>query len=784
MKTFPATHAKLAPLALSGLCLLALEAAPIPGLFNTGVNDNGQLLSDNAVDPHYTLMESADPAFPGPETRTLLPGFPVGPWLAEGPDSRWIAPRAAQSIGNQPGNYTFRTTFDLTGFDPAKASITGRWAVDNGGVDMVLNGVSLGLVNAGGFGGFTDFAIVSDFVEGTNTLDFVVSNAEPGVNPTGLRVELRGTVELPSEAPSILSQPKDQSAIVGETVTLSVVADGTPPLSYQWRLGGSDLADALDATLTLPAIAANQAGNYDVLVRNAVGSVTSGVAVVTVFEPLPGLYNTGVGDDRMVLEDYTLDPHYQLILNADGGGLEPVVQDSLVFPIVTGPWVPNSDTSKWIGPRGETSAAAGGDYVYRLVLDLTGLDPATAFITGRWSTDNVGLDILLNGVSTGVKNDAQFGGYTDFRLVRGFLSGANTLDFKLNNSDPVAGYTGLRVEGLRGGAVKGTAAHPPTIDTPPRDRLAVVGDQVTFTVEAGGTPPFSYQWFLGDQGLPGETNPRLVLPGVTRGQSGDYAVVVSNAVSAVTSRAAKLKVLERIPGLFSTGVGADGAVLADYAVDPHYRLVANADGQSEQALVEDSTLFPIVAGPWVANTAVSKWIGPRGDTAGAAGGDYAYEVSFDLTGFDPSTVFLLGAWATDNVGMDVLLNGHSTGLLNGNQFASWTELTLTSGFVAGRNTVRFVVNNAAEGWTGLRVDDLRAGGERTSAQDWALAIARSGDRIVLSWPTSATGFLVFATDSLSAPNWLLVAEPVVISGDRHTVNLPLGAGPRFFRLQK
>jgi len=594
----------------------------------------------------------------------------------------------------------------------------------------VLNGVSLGLVNGGGFGGFTDFAIVSDFVEGTNTLDFVVSNAEPGVNPTGLRVELRGTVELPSEAPSITIQPKDQTAIVGETVTLSVLADGTPPLSYQWRLGGSNLAEALEATLTLTAIAANQAGNYDVLVRNAAGSVTSGVA------------------------------------------------------IVTGPWVPNSDTSKWIGPRGETSAAAGGDYVYRLVVDLTGLDPATAFITGRWSTDNLGLDILLNGVSTGLRNDAQYGGYTEFRLVRGFLPGTNTLDFKLNNADPTGGYTGLRVEGLRGGAVKGMAVHPPTIDTPPRDRLAVEGDQVTFTVEAGGTPPLSYQWLFGDQVLPGETNPRFVLPSVTRGQSGDYTVVVSNVVSVVRSRAAKLKVLERIPGLFNTGVGADGAVLADYALDPHYRLVTNADGPSDQALVEDSTLFPIVGGPWVANTAGSKWIGPRGDTAGAAGGDYAYEVSFDLTGFDPSTVFLLGAWATDNAGMDVLLNGQSTGLFNGNQFATWTEFVLTTGFVAGRNTLRFVVNNASEGWTGLRVNNLRAGAERTSAQDLVLAIARSGDRIVLSWPTSAPGFLVFATDSLSAPNWLLVAEPVVISGDRHTVNLPLGAGARFFRLQK
>jgi hypothetical protein len=47
------------------------------------------------------------------------------------------------------------------------------------------------------------------------------------------------------------------------------------------------------------------------------------------------------------------------------------------------------------------------------------------------------------------------------------------------------------------------------------------------------------------------------------------------------------------------------------AVDPHYKLVINAtDPNSQDALVHDSTIFPIVSGPWVANTDRSKWIAP------------------------------------------------------------------------------------------------------------------------------------------------------------------------------
>jgi hypothetical protein len=42
--------------------------------------------------------------------------------------------------------------------------------------------------------------------------------------------------------------------------------------------------------------------------------------------------------------------------------------------------------------------------------------------------------------------------------------------------------------------------------------------------------------------------------------------------------------------------------------------------------------------------------------------DYIYETTFDVTGFDPSTVRLIGRWATDNEGVNILINGISTGI--------------------------------------------------------------------------------------------------------------------------
>ena len=171
----------------------------ITTLFNTGLAAGG------SVDPHYSLIESNDESFPGPNAIVANP--PAGAWLSNTVTSKWISPSTNQSQvngGNADGNYTYRTTFDLTGLDPGSASITGQWATDNGGL-IKLNGNSTGQTTGiEEFGGFTPFSISTGFVSGVNTLDFVVNNYPgPDFNPTGLRVELSGTATILSGTETI-----------------------------------------------------------------------------------------------------------------------------------------------------------------------------------------------------------------------------------------------------------------------------------------------------------------------------------------------------------------------------------------------------------------------------------------------------------------------------------------------------------------------------------------------------------------------------------------------------
>lgn len=191
---------------------------------------------------------------------------------------------------------------------------------------------------------------------------------------------------------------------------------------------------------------------------------------------IPGLFNTGVDDSGNVLPNSpnSRDTHYAITVNANGGApFQPFLQDETVFPIA-GPWIDNSAESKWIAPEFNTSGSAGGagvlgNYEYELVFDLDGLDPTTAQVSGLWASDNAGLDILINGVSTGHTNN-QFGSLSAFFIEDGFVDGENTLTFVLNNAS--AGFTGLRVEGLTGSAA-------PSVPEPATGLLVLLGVAAT-----------------------------------------------------------------------------------------------------------------------------------------------------------------------------------------------------------------------------------------------------------------------------------------------------------------
>jgi hypothetical protein len=74
--------------------------------------------------------------------------------------------------------------------------------------------------------------------------------------------------------PTLLAAPADQVRALGSTATFTVNARGTSPLSYQWRLNGTNLPSATGSTLSF-VVGGNSAGSYSLVVSNLYGATTS-----------------------------------------------------------------------------------------------------------------------------------------------------------------------------------------------------------------------------------------------------------------------------------------------------------------------------------------------------------------------------------------------------------------------------------------------------------------------------------------------------------------------------
>ena len=110
--------------------------------------------------------------------------------------------------------------------------------------------------------------------------------------------------------------------------------------------------------------------------------------------------------------------------------------------------------------------------------------------------------------------------------------------------------------------VSGTVPGAPSIITQPQSVTNYFGDTASFTVVAGGNPTLSYQWYTnstpltaltdGSSGfgagtISGSGTNTLVLSYVNTNQTGNYRVVVTNLLGAVTSSPVHLQVNLRTP---------------------------------------------------------------------------------------------------------------------------------------------------------------------------------------------------------------------------------------------
>jgi hypothetical protein len=402
-------------------------------------------------------------------------------------------------------------------------------------------------------------------------------------------------------APSIISHPASRAVFVGATLTFSVMASGTAPLTYQWRFNGSNVLNATEASLVLTNVQITGSGSYSVVVSNVAGTATSSNAVLTV-NPAPpcaappvGLVSwwPGNGDandmvsgntgtfvgasfaDGQVGQSFSFDGsgnHVRVPASASlnvGAGNGLTVEawinpaDSSPGPIVE--WAVNGAYAVLLWANSLSSGALygaifGTDGSSHIIQSASGILQANSFQHVAMTYDKASgiARLLING---SVAAESSLGTYTP-RTASDLYIGhrpattpAGPVSFN-GKIDEVSIYSRAlataEIQAIYNAGVSGKCVVPivPFIIAHPQSLLVAEGGNASFSVAAGGTPPLSYQWSLNGTPLANATNASLALTGVTTSQAGDYSVLVSNLHGQVTSSNATLTVRVLGPNLF------------------------------------------------------------------------------------------------------------------------------------------------------------------------------------------------------------------------------------------
>ncbi len=106
------------------------------------------------------------------------------------------------------------------------------------------------------------------------------------INPGGSAFSAPAQVVI-AEVPFILTAPPGiYGTNAGSNVTFTVVAGGTPPLSYQWKANGVDVPGATTPSLAFTNIGLEQMGVYGLTISNAYGVTTTNITLLVLIKPV------------------------------------------------------------------------------------------------------------------------------------------------------------------------------------------------------------------------------------------------------------------------------------------------------------------------------------------------------------------------------------------------------------------------------------------------------------------------------------------------------------------
>jgi len=175
---------------------------------------------------------------------------------------------------NGNGQVAFQASLSGSGDSISDTTDTGAWATDSNGFLALVARAGDTIEVRPSFPATIKSATISGFNTANQiALNYSFTNGASAIAIVGLADIL---------PPSIAEQPASETSYDGETVILSVEAEGQGPFEYQWKKDGIDLEGATNSAYTIDNASSDNDGDYTVVVSSTSGSVTSAVAALSI----------------------------------------------------------------------------------------------------------------------------------------------------------------------------------------------------------------------------------------------------------------------------------------------------------------------------------------------------------------------------------------------------------------------------------------------------------------------------------------------------------------------
>ena len=396
-------------------------------------------------------------------------------------------------------------------------------------------------------------------------------------------------------AVTIVQQPVPRTLYSGMNATFRVGAIGTPPLNYQWQLGGTNLADATNSLLTISNVQTSDMGAYRVVVTGPATTATSASAVLSLLLTPPIITLQPVGQDNWLGASTTFTAaatgsqplYYQwqfhgtnlggatnsilsltnlqtsnqgfyslVVSNAYGvtnssivpltvGGLAEALNATNLIWQTFGDVLWTVDVSNWAHDGVAAAVSSAPSPGQKSILQTIVTGPGT--LSFWWKVDQPAYWFSFYLAVNGAIQPLTSPGMTWQQQTVYIGAGTNLLQWVYTNSGPYVSNIGSWLDQVS--YVPGGTA--PMITATSGNQTQPAGTNVTFSVTASGTPPFSYQWLFNGASLAGATNASYNFYLMGTNQAGGYSAIITNNYGSITSSIGTLTVLVTPPGIIS-----------------------------------------------------------------------------------------------------------------------------------------------------------------------------------------------------------------------------------------